>query len=138
MDRVRVLVGLLSLGVVVSLACGSVAQGPAAITPSPDSTASSVLNVRGTIDRGTPRPCPTGEVCDAPLTALFVDFSQPGKPDVRTPVDGSGAFALHLDPGRYSISAAPPPMNGKLKPSEVVVPKTGSLVLNLVITYTAP
>jgi hypothetical protein len=93
------------------------------------------LNVRGTIDRGTPRPCPSGEVCDAPLTALFVDFSQPGKPDIRTPVDAGGTFAVHLEPGRYSISAAPPPMNGKLAPSELVVPKTGPVVLSLVITY---
>jgi hypothetical protein len=138
MDVVLVRVGLLSLGVVASLACGSVAEGPAAITPSSPSTASSLLNVRGSIDRGTPRPCPTGEVCDAPLTAVFVDFSQPGKPDVRTPVDGSGAFAVHLEPGLYSISAAPPPMNGKLKPSELVVPKTGSVALSLVITYLSP
>lgn len=134
----RVLVVVLALAIGSALACGSVGQGPSATTPSAVPTANSVLNVRGTIDRGSPPPCRTGEVCDAPLVALFIDFSQPGKPDIRTPVDGGGTFALHLEPGHYSISAAPPPMNGTVNPNELVVPKTGSVVLNLVVTYTAP
>jgi hypothetical protein len=134
---VRVLAATFLLGIVgIGVACGSVAREPSgATTPPAVATASSAMNVRGTIDRGTPRPCPPGEACDAPLTAVFVDFSQPGKSDVRAPVDGSGAFAVHLEPGRYAISAAPPPLNGELKPSELVVPKTGSVMLNLVITY---
>ena len=131
------LVTALSLGIVSALACGSVAQAPSDTTPSAIPTASATLNVRGTIDRGTPPTCPTGEVCDAPLTALFVDFSQPGKPDVRAPVDAGGTFAVHLEPGQYSISAAPPPMNGKLEPSEFVVPKASPVVLKLVISYPA-
>jgi hypothetical protein len=125
----RALVGVVALGLTTVAACGSVAPGPAAASP----TGAAALNVRGIIDRGSALPCPPGEPCDPPIAAMFLDFAQPGKPAVRTRIDASGAFAVHLEPGSYSISAAPPPMNGRLQPSEVRVPKTGTLELNLVI-----
>lgn len=62
---------------------------------------------------------------------MFVVFSQPGKPDVRTQLDAGGAFALHLDPGSYSITTAPPSFNGAVQPSQVRVPGTGILQLHL-------
>jgi hypothetical protein len=62
---------------------------------------------------------------------MFVVFSQPGKPDVRTQLDAGGAFALHLDPGSYGVSAAPPSLNGSVQPSQVRVPSTGILQLQL-------
>ena len=67
------------------------------------------------------------------MVAVFVDFSQPGKADVRARVDASGAFAVHLDPGNYSISLAPPSFKGKLDPSQVLVPKNGTVLLHLVV-----
>lgn len=113
-------------------ACGSVPQGPAVSSPSGDAA----LNVRGTVDRSYVHPCPTDEPCDPPMTAAFLVFGQPGKADVRTSVDSSGAFALHLEPGAYSISAAPPPMGGLVEPSQVRVPATGTVELHLRIVRT--
>jgi hypothetical protein len=65
---------------------------------------------------------------------MFVVFSQPGKADVRFRVGagGANAFAGHLDPGAYSISAAPPP-NGTLDPNQVRVPTSGTVNLHLVV-----
>jgi hypothetical protein len=63
---------------------------------------------------------------------MFVVFSQPGKADARFRVGAGGAFAGHLDPGAYSISAAPPP-NGTLDPSQVRVPATGTVNVHLVV-----
>jgi hypothetical protein len=63
---------------------------------------------------------------------MFVVFSQPGKPDVRFRVSVGGAFSGRLDPGAYSISAAPPP-NGRLDPNEVRVPSSGTVNLHLVV-----
>ena len=98
-------------------------------------TVNAAVNVQGTLDRGSTSapPCPTGEPCDPPMVAMFVDFSQPGKTDVRARVDASGAFAVHLDPGNYSISLAPPSFKGKLDPSQVLVPKNGTVLLHLVV-----
>lgn len=92
------------------------------------------MNVRGTIDRGPAPSCPPGEPCDPPIVAMFVVFSQPGKADVRFRVGagGANAFAGHLDPGAYSISAAPPP-NGTLDPNQVRVPTSGTVNLHLVV-----
>jgi hypothetical protein len=68
------------------------------------------------------------------MVAAFVVFSQPGKQDVRTSVSGTGEFALHLDPGAYTITAAPSPATGRLQPSNVRVPSTGTIELHLVIS----
>jgi hypothetical protein len=63
---------------------------------------------------------------------MFVVFSQPGKPDVRFRVGAGGAFAGHLDPGAYSISAAPAP-NGTLDPNQMRVPSSSIVNLHLVV-----
>ena len=89
------------------------------------------MNVHGVLDRGASFPCPPGDPCDPPIQAMFVVFSQPGKPDVRTQLDTKGAFSLHLDPGSYSVSTAPPSFNGGVQPSQVRVPSTGTLSLQL-------
>jgi hypothetical protein len=70
------------------------------------------------------------------MVAMFVDFSQLGKPDVRARVDASGAFAVHLDPGSYSISLAPPSFSGRVDPNQVLVPKKGTVLLHLVVRAT--
>jgi hypothetical protein len=116
-------VPLLTVLVLGLLSCGSL---PAGSTPGGDAS----VNVRGTIDRGPSPSCFPGEPCDPPIVAMFVVFSQPGKPDVRFRVGAGGAFAGHLDPGAYSISAAPPP-NGRLDPDQVRVPSSGTVNLNL-------
>jgi hypothetical protein len=67
---------------------------------------------------------------------MFVDFSQVGRPDVRASIDASGAFAVHLDAGSYSISLAPPSFRGRLDPNQVLVPKTGAVLLHLVVRAT--
>jgi hypothetical protein len=103
----------------------------AAASPSPAQSIS--INVTGVVDRGQPAPCPPGDPCDPPATASYLVFSQPGRADVRVGVDGKGAFALYLAPGSYSISAAPPPMQGSLSPSTVRVPASGTITLRLVI-----
>jgi len=108
-------------------ACGALPQGSGASSPSGDGA----LNVRGTVDRVYAPACPTDEPCDPPITAMYLVFSQPGTPDVRVQVDTGGAFGLHLDPGAYSISAAPPPMGGRLEPNQVRVPATGTVELRL-------
>ena len=108
------------------MSCGSVPAG------SPNPAGDAAVNVRGTIDPGPPPSCPPGEPCDPPIVAMFVVFSQPAKPDVRLRVGAGGAFAGHLDPGAYSISAAPPP-NGSLDPDQVRIPSSGTVNLNLVV-----
>jgi len=121
---------LVALVLVSAVACGAVAPGttnPAAASPAGDAA----MNVRGTLDRGASFPCPPGDPCDPPLQAMFVVFSQPGKPDVRSQLDASGAFGLHLDPGSYSVAAAPPQLNGSVEPSQVRVPSAGTVQLQL-------
>jgi hypothetical protein len=112
-------------------ACGTT-PGPASASPESTPSVEAALNVRGTLDRGSAAACPSGEACD-PTTPMYLVFSQPGRGDVRLFVPASGAFALHLDPGTYSISAAPPPMAGRLTPSTVRVPQQGAVDLQLVI-----
>lgn len=118
------------------LACGSVPPGsnPAGSSPAGSTpTGDAAVNVRGNIDRGGATPsCPPGEPCDPPIVAMFLDFSQPGRADVRVRVAAGGAFALHLDPGTYSVNAAPA-LNGKLEPDHVRVPSSGTVSLHLVI-----
>ena len=116
----------------ITAACGSIPLGSAASTPGGDAA----VNVHGTVDRAYIPACPTDEPCDPPMTAAFLVFRQPGKADVRTSVDSSGAFALYLEPGAYSISAAPPPMGGLVEPSQVRVPATGTVELHLRIVRT--
>jgi hypothetical protein len=117
---------------ILAAGCGSVSPGPAASSPTGDSA----LNVRGTIDRSFTPACPTGEPCDPPMTAYYLVFSQPGKEDVRAQVGSSGAFALHLDPGVWTISPAPPALGGRVEPGEVRVPANGSVELHLRIVRT--
>ena len=64
-------------------------------------------------------------------------FSSAGKPDVSVLVGANGTFAVHLDPGGYTVRAAPPPMHATLEPSQVRVPSTGSVELSLKIVPTA-
>lgn len=115
------------------LACGSVPPGSSASSPTgPTPTGDAALNVRGTLDRGAAPQCPAGEPCDPPIVAAFLVFSQPGKPDIRVRTGADGAFAVHLDPGAYSISAAPA-LNGRLEPNQVRVPSSGTVDLHLVV-----
>jgi hypothetical protein len=118
---------------VLGLAAGVIACG-AATGPANGSTATTpAINVSGVLDRGPVPSCPTGEPCDPVATGTFLDFSRAGYPDVRAYVGPGGAFALHLDPGAYTIAAAPPPFRGKLTPDMVRVPQQGTLNLRLAI-----
>lgn len=131
---------LVLVAVVAAMACGSVATGPPASESSSASpTGDATFNVHGTLDRGSTSapPCPTGEPCDPPMVAIFVDFSKPDRADVRARIDASGAFAAHLDPGSYSISLAPPSFGGRVDPNQVLVPKNGMVLLHLVVRKTS-
>jgi hypothetical protein len=128
----RQLVAVVALALSISVACGSVPSAPAASSPAGEPA----VNLLGTLDRGTAQSCPPGDPCDPAVVGAFLVFSQPGKPDIRTSVSGSGEFALHLDPGSYTISAAPSPMRGRLQPGDVRVPSTGAVDLHLVVVRT--
>jgi hypothetical protein len=118
----------LLLAMLALCACGSSPLGqPAATAPG----SGEVLNVSGTIDRGPVPTCPAGEPCDPPLVATALVFTPAGGPSVTVRVAPDGSFALHLDPGEYSIDAAPPAFQGGLEPSSVRVPKAGSVMLRL-------
>jgi hypothetical protein len=93
--------------------------------------ASSATNVTGVLDRGPVPTCPTDEPCDPPLGIATLIFSAGGGAQVRVPVGGDGRFATHLDPGQYSIGAAPPPFQGRVEPSTVEVPENGPVFLRL-------
>jgi hypothetical protein len=125
-------IAVLAVLLIFAAACGSVSPRPAAASPTGDAA----LNVRGTIDRSFTPACPTDEPCDPPITAHYLVFSQPGKPDVRAQVDGSGVFAVHLDPGVWTISGAPPALGGHIEPGEVRVPTNGTVELQLRIVRT--
>jgi hypothetical protein len=117
-------------------ACGqaaSLSSGSPTPTASAGLTPASSMNLTGTVDRSQTVVCPSGEPCDPPLTAVFLVFSRAGYPDVRVKVNPDGTFATHLDPGPYTISAAPPPMRGKLMPDTVRVPAEGTITLHLTI-----
>ena len=109
-------------------ACGSVSSSPGEASPR---SSNAVMNVSGTIDRGPVPTCPAGEPCDPAMVAYRLVFSAPGAPDASVIVRGNGTFALHLEPGRYSIAAEPPSFQGKLEPSVVQVPKEGTVYLQL-------
>lgn len=124
-----------ALVVFAAAACGTVpAMNPAAASPS---SAGIATNVSGTIDRGAPPTCPADEPCDPPMVAYRLVFSRPGLADVTVRVNGDGTFALHLDPGVYSIAAEPPAFQGKLDPSVVRVPAEGTVHLDLHIVRSA-
>jgi hypothetical protein len=90
----------------------------------------------GSVRSGPTQPCPAGEPCDPPIVGAFIVFSQPGKQDIRTSVSGTGDFALRLDPGYYTISITPSPMNRRAQPNDVRVPSTGAIELHLVVVGT--
>jgi hypothetical protein len=125
----RWLLALVLVGGII--ACGRAAS-PATTDMTP--TPAAAINVSGVLDRGPATTCPTGEPCDPLIATVYVVFSQAGKPDVRASVDPSGAFAVHLDPGAYTIAAAPPLLNRKLTPSSVRVPAQGAVTLHLTIS----
>lgn len=127
------MVSRLAVGLaLVALCCGACGSAPAA---QPAQTAGNVgqgINVTGTLDRGPAAPtCPAGEPCDPPAVATMLVFSRPGSADVSVHVAGDGSFALHLDPGEYSIAIAPPAFQGKVEPSTVRVPDVGEVLLRL-------
>jgi hypothetical protein len=125
---IRGVVAVFALCLMAGPACGAVSPATA-----PAATGQPTVNVTGVLVRGPMPTCPSDEPCDPPVMTMFLAFSRPGQPDVRVRVDASGAFALHLDPGAYSISAAPPPFNGRLEPSQVRVPEAGTVRLQLSI-----
>ena len=128
---IRALIAALVLAALIT-ACGLTTE-PASSNATPTSSAAGV-NVTGVVDRsGQAAACPTDEPCDPPLTAVYLVFSRNGHPDVRVQVAGDGKFAVHLDPGAYTIAAAPPPMRGTLTPNSVRVPQDGTVTLRLVI-----
>ena len=85
------------------------------------------INVSGTVARPPSTTCPTGEACDPPNSASVLIFTRAGQPDISTPIDARGAFALHLDPGTYALRVGPPPASGRIQPGEVRVPSTGTV-----------
>ena len=122
---------------VAAVAVGSLATacGAAAPAAAPTGTGPVSINVTGTLARGPAQTCPSDEPCDPLPSASLLIFSRPGLPDVSARLDASGAFGLHLDPGSYSISAAPPAFGGQVEPSLVKVPETGAVRLQLLIVH---
>jgi hypothetical protein len=129
------MVGIRLLGPVVALGLSAAACGSAPLERPSQSTPD--VNVTGTIDRGSMPTCPAGEPCDPAMVAALLVFSRPGSPDVTVRVAGDGSFALHLEPGSYTIAAAPPSFQGTLVPSTVRVPASGSVHLSLHIAKPA-
>jgi hypothetical protein len=117
------LIGTLVL-VVLGTACGAASSAQPAAT-------SQVANVTGVLDRGPTPTCPADEPCDPPALATMLVFSEAGGGDARVNVAGDGSFAVHLDAGDYSITTAPPAFQGKVEPSNVRVPDTGTVYLRL-------
>lgn len=106
--------------------CGACASAPALVPAS-----SQNLNVSGTLNRGPVATCPADEPCDPPAAASALVFSRDGATPVNVRVAPDGTFALHLDPGDYSIGTAPPVFHAAVEPSSVHVPDSGSVVLQL-------
>lgn len=114
---------VISAALLLAAACGQ-------FQPSTQA-ASSGVNVTGVLDRGPVPTCPSDEPCDPPISIATLIFSTGGGAQVRVPVGGDGHFAAHLDPGVYSISAAPPPFQGRVEPSSVEVPEDGTVFVRL-------
>jgi hypothetical protein len=94
------------------LLVGSVPSG-AAVPP----------NVKGMFVRSTASgPCYPGEPCDPPPQATFVVFTRSAHA-TRVRLAENGAFAVHLAPGLYTVSALPG--RGSVTPSAVRVPRVG-------------
>jgi hypothetical protein len=123
-------VATLAVLMLAAVACGAPSPSEAAPTGQD-------INVTGTLDRGPVPTCPADEPCDPPAIAVMLIFSRPGAGDVRVHVAGDGSFALHLDPGAYSIAAAPPAFQGKIEPSSVRVPESGTVTVRLRIVRSA-
>lgn len=87
------------------------------------------INVTGTIDQGPAPSCPTEQPCDLTPKSITLVFSRTGGEKQSVRVAGDGSFALHLDPGEYSISVTTTQM--KVEPSVVRVPTTGMVYLQL-------
>ena len=122
------MVAAVALCLIVGPACGAVSPATA-----PAATGQAAIDVVGVLVRGPAPICPTDEPCDPPINASMLVFARSGQPDVTARVGGDGAFALHLNPGTYSISVAPPSFNGRVEPSHVRVPATGVVQLQLSI-----
>lgn len=118
------------LAPLLALGMFGAACGPSSDHPQLPAQGTSDINVTGTVDRGPSPTCPAGEPCDPPMVAAFLVFTRPGAPDVTVQVRGD-AFALHLEPGSYTIAPAPPAFQGELQPSSVRVPATGVVTLRL-------
>jgi hypothetical protein len=126
MARTRVIAIAASLVALAAAGCG--AAQPSA---QPAATPAQVENVSGILDRGLSATCPADEPCDPPPRATALVFSTAGGSQVRAEVDYRGQFEVHLDPGVYSITTVPPPFGGRVVPSSVQVPETGSVFLQL-------
>jgi hypothetical protein len=97
------------------------------------STAAPAPNVRGVlVPAASAGGCYSGEPCDPPLPPLFVVFSQSQHVVARARLGAGGAFALHLAPGRYTVTTAPPHAD-EVTPSAIRVPHAGVLRVRLVL-----
>ncbi len=107
------------ISVLVSLLAVSVASGTAR---SP--------NVKGVVVRATGGGgCYQGEPCDPLPPATYVVFSR-GSVATRSKLAANGSFSIHLAPGRYTVTVAPP--HGLLTPATLAVPRVGTLHPRLV------
>jgi hypothetical protein len=87
-------------------------------------------NVRGTVIRvPSSGGCYPGEACDPLPPALYIVFSR-GSTTVRARLAASGAFSMHLAPGKYTVTVAPP--TGLLAPGSITVPRVGTIRPRLV------
>jgi hypothetical protein len=104
----------------------------------PGAVAQRPPNVVGTLVRTATAsaPCPSGEPCDPPATAVVLSFRRGGR--VAASVLVRRAFRLRLAPGRYTIAARSPaaprtapagspvaPAGAVLRPSTLRVPRHG-------------
>lgn len=119
MTRVRVAVAGILL---MASACGA---------PSPPGSTNASDNVSGVLDRGPAATCPPDEPCDPPPRATTLIFTGSDGAQFRVHVTENGAFSLHLSPGQYSITTAPPPFGGRVEPAAVEVPQNGPVYLRL-------
>ena len=95
-------------------------------------SASSALqpNVKGTFVRWSTTVCKQGDPCDPPLQASFLVFSRNGRA-TTVKLGATGAFALHLAAGVYSVSTRPS-RAGSVAPATVRVPRVGVIHPRLV------